>query len=204
MSDSHRTSPPITRRHLQVLALAAAVGLSGAPAHSAEGVTPISFNPLMTVSNTRLLMNGHGSRKKAYFWMYDLALYLPNKAYTAEKAVAMEGPKVLSFVARRDLPGGDLGRLFVKGMGQNASSEAMQRHVKDVTRLIEVFAGRPMLHPGDDFRMEYVPGKGTTFFITGQPQGEPVGDAEFFAMALNIWLGSDPADDKLKTALLGA
>lgn len=204
MASSHRTNHLITRRHLHVLAAAAAVGLGGSPARGAEGITPISFDPLMTVSNTRLLMNGHGSRKKAYFWMYDLALYLPSKAYTAEKAVAMEGPKVLSFVARRDLPGGDLGRLFVKGMGQNATPEAMQRHVKNVTRLIEVFAGKPMLHPGDDFRMEYVPGKGTTFFITGQAQGEPVGDAEFFAMALNIWLGRDPADDKLKAALLGS
>jgi hypothetical protein len=204
MTSSHLAHHRLTRRNLHVLAAAAAVGLSGLPARGAEGITPISFDPLMTVASTRLIMNGHGSRKKAYFWMYDLALYLPSKAYTAEKAVAMEGPKVLSFVARRDLPGGDLGRLFVKGMGQNATPDAMQRHVKNVTRLIEVFAGKPMLHPGDDFRMEYVPGKGTTFFITGQPQGEPVGDAEFFAMALNIWLGHDPADDKLKAALLGA
>lgn len=193
----------LTRRQLHVLAIATAAGWHTTSASGAEGVTPISFDPLMTVASTRLIMNGHGSRKKAYFWMYDLALYLPGKAYTAEKAMAMEGPKVLSFVARRDLPGGDLGRLFVKGMGQNTSADAMQRHVKDVTRLIEVFTGKSMLHPGDDFRMEYVPGKGTTFYILGEPQGAPVGDAEFFGMALGIWLGSDPADQKLKDALLG-
>jgi hypothetical protein len=51
--------------------------------------------------------------------------------------------------------------------------------------------------------MEYVPGKGTTFFIQGQPQGTPVGDAEFFSMVLRIWVGPVPADFKLKDALLG-
>ena len=41
------------------------------------------------------------------------------------------------------------------------------------------------------------------FFIAGQPQGTPVGDAEFFGMVLNIWVGDSPADYALKAALLG-
>ena len=51
--------------------------------------------------------------------------------------------------------------------------------------------------------MEFVPGKGTQFYITGKPQGDPVGDAEFFAMVLKIWFGPSPADNLLKDALLG-
>jgi hypothetical protein len=37
----------------------------------------------------------------------------------------------------------------------------------------------------------------------GKAQGEPVGDAEFFAMVLRIWVGTSPADAALKEALLG-
>jgi hypothetical protein len=50
--------------------------------------------------------------------------------------------------------------------------------------------------------MEYLPGKGTTFYIEGQPQGAPLGDAEYFGMVLRIWLGSVPVDHQLKEALL--
>jgi hypothetical protein len=35
-----------------------------------------------------------------------------------------------------------------------------------------------------------------------KPQGAAIGDAEFFAMILRIWLGPIPADYKLKDALL--
>lgn len=198
------STPRFTRRKLHMLALASALSWrSPAWAAADSSQAPTKYEPVLLLGKTKLLLNGHGSRKKAYFWMYDLALYLQSQATTAEQAVAMEGPKVLSFVARRELPGGDLGRLFVKGMGQNASADAMQRHVKNATRLIEIFSGKTTLKPGDDFRMEFQPGKGTTFYILGQAQGDPVGDAEFFAMALNIWLGPMPADEKLKQALLG-
>jgi hypothetical protein len=48
-----------------------------------------------------------------------------------------------------------------------------------------------------------VPGKGTTFYIAEKPQGAAIGDAEFFAMILRIWLGPVPVDFMLKDALLG-
>jgi hypothetical protein len=78
----------------------------------------------------------------------------------------------------------------------------VQKHAASSTRLIDIFSGRPKLGAGDSFAMEFVPGKGTTFFIVGQAQGAPVGDAEFFNMVLKIWVGSSPADWALKDALL--
>ena len=53
------------------------------------------------------------------------------------------------------------------------------------------------------FAMEFVPGKGTTFYILGKPQGAPVGDDEFFQMVMRIWVGDSPADSQLRDALLG-
>ena len=71
------------------------------------------------------------------------------------------------------------------------------------TRFIEIFSGKSKMMPGESFAMEFTPGRGTQFFITGQPQGEPVGDDEFFGMVLKIWVGASPADYGLKDALLG-
>jgi hypothetical protein len=66
-----------------------------------------------------------------------------------------------------------------------------------------VFSGRSKMLPGESFAMEFVPGKGTIFYILGKPQGNPVGDDEFFAMVLKIWFGESPADMQLRDALLG-
>jgi hypothetical protein len=79
----------------------------------------------------------------------------------------------------------------------------VQKHAIASARLIEVFSGKSKLLPGETFAMEFIPGKGTQFFITGKAQGEPVGDAEFFGMILKIWVGASPADNLLKDALLG-
>ncbi len=144
-----------------------------------------------------------GTRYKAIFRVYDMALYTPSKVTTPEALLALPGPKRLNFVALRDMPGTDLGLAFIKGLTSNSSPELVQKHTASSTRLIEIFSGKAKLVSGDTFAMEYIPGKGTTFYIQGQPQGAPVGDAEFFNMVLKIWVGPVPADFKLKDALLG-
>jgi len=166
-------------------------------------VAAAAFEPARTVQGSQLVLQGTGTRYRAIFKVYDMALYLPGKVRTAEEALATQGPVRLSFVALRDLPGTDLGLTFIKGLTANATPEQVRRHTPSSNRLIEIFSGRSKLVEGDAFAMEYVPGQGTTFFIQGEPQGAPVGDAEYFGMILRIWLGDAPADRKLKDALLG-
>lgn len=181
---------------LAALSLAAAGSVAAAP-------TSTKFEPSQTVQGTTLTLNGAGTRYRAIFKVYDMALYTQGKVGTPEALLALPGPKRLNFVALRDVPGTDLGLAFIKGLAANSPPELTQKHAASSTRLIEIFSGRPKLATGDSFAMEYLPGKGTTFYIVGQPQGAPVGDAEFFGMVLKIWVGSNPADFKLKDALLG-
>jgi len=155
------------------------------------------------VQGTALALNGAGTRFRAMFQVYDMALYTPRKVGTPEELTALPGPKLLRFTALRELPGTDLGLAFIKGLSANSPKELVFKHTASSNRLVEVFSGRSKLVAGDSFAMEFVPGKGTTFYITGQPQGAPVGDAEFFAMVLRIWVGPSPADHQLRDALLG-
>jgi len=189
-----------TGRHLL-----AAAGTAIALLHGAAFAAPTSthFEPTLQLQGTRLQLNGSGTRFRSIFKVYDMALYTTRKVGTPEELLALPGPKKLQFTALRELPGTDLGRLFVKGMSENSTREQSTRHTLSTTRLIEIFSGKSKLVPGDSFAMEYVPGKGTQFVIQGQPQGEPVGDAEFFGMVLGIWFGSSPVDRPLKDALLG-
>lgn len=171
--------------------------------NAAWAASSTRFEPAAQIAGTKLQLNGSGTRFKAIFKVYDMALYTPRKVGTVEELMALAGPKRLQFTALRELPGTDLGRLFLKGMSENASRDVYQKHTVSATRLIEIFSGRSKLAPGDSFAMDYLPGKGTQFFIAGLPQGEPVGDAEFFGLVLGIWFGPSPADRILKDALLG-
>ncbi|MGY4827210.1 chalcone isomerase family protein [Sphaerotilaceae bacterium SBD11-9] len=183
-------------RALLALTLALAVGASHA--------TPSTkFEPALQVAGTGLQLNGAGTRYKAIFKVYDMALYTTKKVNTPDALIALDGPKRLQFVALRELPGTDLGRLFIKGLSDNSPKETVQKHTLSSTRFIEIFSGKSKLMPGDTFAMEFLPGKGTQFYIQGQAQGAPVGDAEFFSMVLKIWVGPSPADANLRDALLG-
>jgi Chalcone isomerase-like len=170
---------------------------------SAMAASGTRFEPSAQIAGTKLQLNGTGTRFKAIFKVYDMALYTPRKVATVEELMALAGPKRLQFTALRELPGTDLGRMFLKSMSENAPREVYQKHTVSAMRLIEIFSGRSKLAPGDSFAMDYTPGMGTQFFIQGQPQGDPLGDAEFFSLVLGIWFGPQPADRTLKEALLG-
>lgn len=161
------------------------------------------FEATVDVQGTPLILNGSGTRFKAVFRVYDVALYTTKKVSTVQELLALPGPKRLQFTALRELPGTDLGRLFIRGLSENSPEALVRRHTTSTTRFIDIFSARPKLMPGDTFAMDFLPGKGTQFYIAGQPQGGPVGDDEFSAMVLKIWFGSSPADELLKQNLLG-
>jgi hypothetical protein len=196
----------LNREALSRRAVLAGVGALAASAWVAPAwaAPATAFASQAQVQGTTLALNGSGTRYKAgLFKVYDMGLYTARKVSSVPELLALPGPKRLQFVALRELPGTELGRLFLKGMGDNASKEKMTKHATSTTRLIEIFSGRSKLVPGDSFAMDFVPGKGTTFYIAGQPQGAAVGDDEFFALVLGIWFGENPADSQLRDALLG-
>jgi hypothetical protein len=185
---------------VSLLAVVLASALQGA---AFAAPTSTRFEPTAQVAGQKLQLNGAGTRFKAIFRVYDMALYTPRKVGTPAELMTLPGAKRLQFAALRELPGTDLGRLFMRGMVDNAPRELLQKHTVSTTRLIEIFSGRAKLVPGDTFAMDFIPGKGTQFFIQGQAQGEPIGDAEFFGLVLGIWFGESPADRGLEQNLLG-
>lgn len=174
--------------------LLAATGTSGAAT---------AFEKTTALAGSTLVMNGSGTRYKAIFKVYDMAMYLPATARTPEAVLALPGPKRVSFVAQRKVTGTDLGLAFMRGLKDNNPPELMRKHIPATSRLIEIFSGKSFVEEGHTFAMEFVPGKGTQFFIQGEAQGQPIDDAEFFQMILRIWLGNDPVDMRLKEGLLG-
>ena len=97
----------------------------------------------------------------------------------------------------------ELGKLFTRGMQDNAPRETFSKSIPGTLRMADIFSARKKLVAGDSFSVDYVPGVGTSVLVNGKAQDEPVREPEFFTAMLSIWLGPNPPDDALKAALLG-
>jgi len=166
-------------------------------------VSGVKFNHGVSLGGSALQLNGAGTRYKTVIKVYAAALYLQAKADTPEAVLAAPGPKRMQVVMLRDIDANELGKLFTRGMEDNSTREEFGRTIAGTLRLADMFAARKKLLTGEQFTVDYLPGRGTVIGINGQPQGEPVKEPEFFNALMRIWLGKSPADALLKNALLG-
>ena len=103
----------------------------------------------------------------------------------------------------RDIDSNELGKAFTKGFEENALKGEMSKLIPGLVRMGQVFADQKKLIAGDSFTTDWIPGTGTVITVKGKVQGEPFKEPEFFNALMRIWLGSNPADWKLKETLLG-
>ena len=173
-------------------ALAQPVTVAGTPYPSAA-----------QVQGSALVLNGAGVRYKTVFQVYTAGLYLEKKAGSLQEVVAQPGAKHLAITILRDIDSRELGKLFSRGMEDNMDRATFSKLAPSVLRMGQIFSDHKKLLVGDPFSIDWVPGTGTIITVKGQPQGEPFPEPEFFRALLGIWLGPQPADWKLKDALLG-
>jgi len=155
------------------------------------------------LGSTPLVLNGAGVRYKAIFKVYTAGLYLTKKANTTEAVLATPGPKRMHIVMLRDINASELGKLFTRGMEDNAPREEFSKSVAGTLKMSELFFQKKKLSAGDSFSVDWTPGVGTVIMINGKPSIDPIKEPEFFSALVKIWLGQSPADSMLKDALLG-
>lgn len=189
-------------RRLFLAALMALALPLGALAQNVE-LSGVKYEGQAELGGQKLVLNGAGIRYKAIFKVYTAGLYLKDKAGTPDAVYSTAGPKRLSIHMLREIDANELGKLFTKGMQENASPEDFSKSIPGVMRIAEVFAAKKKLTSGEGFTIDYIPGQGTQVSVNGKPQGEPIKEPEFFTTLMRIWLGKNPADNQLKDALLG-
>lgn len=177
---------------LSMSALAAQVDVSG-----------VKLEDSVDVRGTKLVLNGAGVRYRAVFKVYVGALYVGKKVSTPEEFYAATGPKRMSITMLRDIDSNELGKAFTKGFEENAPKGEMSKLIPGLVRMGQVFADQKKLAAGDTFTTDWIPGTGTVITVKGKVQGEPFKEPEFFNALMRIWLGNNPADWKLKDALMG-
>jgi hypothetical protein len=190
---------------LRHLALAAALTAAGA-AFAETTVSGIKYEDTNDVKGAKVQLNGAGVRYKAVFKVYTAGLYLSKKAGTPEEALASPGAKRVSITMLRDIDSSELGKLFSRGIEDNMDKAAFSKLIPGVVRMSQVFTDCKKLNAGDSFFVDWIPGTGTVITVNTPkcPQNiEPFKEPEFFNALLRIWLGPNPADWKLKDAMLG-
>jgi hypothetical protein len=183
--------------------LAAAALVLASSAFAQVTVSGVKYEETSDLRGNKLQLNGAGVRYKAIFKVYAAGLYLPKKAHTTEEVLAMPGAKRMSITMLREIDSSELGKLFSRGIEDNMDKTAFSKLIPGVLRMGQIFSEHKKLNPGDSFAIDWIPGTGTLVVVKGVQQGEPFKEPEFFNAMLRIWLGPNPADWKLKEALLG-
>jgi Chalcone isomerase-like len=166
-------------------------------------VAGVKLEDTIDVRGSKLVLNGAGVRYKAVFKVYAAGLYLGKKAGTTDDVLAAPGTKRMTITMLRDIDSAELGKLFSRGMEDNMDKAAFSKLIPGVLRMSEVFSNHKKLLAGENFIVDWVPGTGTVLTVKGKIEGEPFKEPEFFNALMRIWLGPNPADWKLKDALLG-
>ena len=186
--------------------LAASVTLllsSAAWAQNTVEIAGVRYPPTMPLGGNVLQLNGAGIRYKFVIKVYTAGLYLGGKAGTTDAVLAAPGSKRMHVVMLRDIDANELGKLFTRGMEDNAPKGEFSKFIPGTIKLADIFSQQKKLKAGDSFDVDFVPGVGTTVLVNGKPTADPIKEPEFFGALLRIWLGNKPADSTLKDQLLG-
>ena len=184
-------------------ALPSAAATLTAPSVPTTDVSGVKFDNTLDLRGSKLQLNGAGVRYKAVFKVYAAGLYLGKKSSTPEEVLSQTSNRRIQVVMLRDIDAGELGKLFSRGVEDNMPKSDFSRVVPALLRMSQMFSDYKQLKTGDVFTIDWVNGVGTIISIKGKPYGEPFKEPEFFNALLSIWLGKQPADWKLKDALLG-
>ena len=150
----------------------------------------------------KLVLNGAGMRKRAFFDVYVIGLYLPEKKSAAADAIGATGPKRVLIHMMRDVDADQFSGALSDGMKDNLTEAEMKGFEPRIKQLSAIMAGMKEAKKGMRITLDWTPG-GTAVTVDGRPAGAPIAGEDFYQALLKIWLGERPVQADLKRALLG-
>lgn len=162
-----------------------------------EGVT---LPATLSKGKTTLVLNGAGVREKYFKGLYVGGLYLKEKSTDASKILNSNEPVgvriqvISSLVSSKKME-----ESIREGFQKSTSGNTGQ--IKDkVENFIGLF--REEIKVGDVFDIVYQPSDGVRIFKNNKDKGTIQGQ-DFRNALFGIWIGNKPADDDLKSSMLG-
>jgi hypothetical protein len=154
----------------------------------------------LKLGKIELRQNGSGYRKKGPLTLYESGLYLQQPSHDANAIIAADAAMAI----RIEITSG-----FVsQQMMVNALDEGFRNATGGNTAALEAQIGEfrkcfgDSISKGDVFVLSYIPGAGILVHKNSRQKGLIAG-ADFKQAVFGIWLSSRPADESLKSAMLG-
>ncbi len=167
-------------------------------AQNGRSIAGVTFDQKLKVKEDYLNFNGCGLREKYTIDLYVAALYLKRPSLDGSAIINANETQAIKIViisnkVTRDKFNESVKEGFEKSTVGEASSD-------QITQFKSYFSEPFNLN--DEILLIYVPGKGVAVTINGKYKGLVEG-LEFKKALFGIWLGDDPASNKLKKGMLG-
>jgi hypothetical protein len=185
------------------LSLAAAAFLLALPGLAAVEVAGVKFEDKAKLGAAEPQLNGAGLRSRAFFKVYAIGLYLPEKKSTTDAVLALNGAKRLHIVTLRELTAEQFADALISSLEKNHSEAELAPLKARVEEFRAAILALVSVGKGAVVTLDYLPESGTRLSVGGQARGKDIAGEDFYRALLKIWLGSKPAQDDLKELLLG-
>jgi len=155
------------------------------------------------LASAELILNGAGLRKRAFFQVYAIGLYLPEKKSVSTEVIAATGPKRVAIHMLRDVEADQFSGALADGIKDNHPEAEATKLEPRVKQLAAIMRDMKEAKHGMRITLDWLPGAGTQVTVQGKPAGAPIPGEDFYNALLRIWLGDKPVQLDLKKALLG-
>lgn len=184
--------------------LAAALLLAlSLPALAALEVAGVKFEDKVKVGAGDTVINGAGLRNRAFFKVYALGLYLPQKASTTADVLAAKGVKRIAIVTLRDLTAEQFVDALIEALKKNHDEATLKTLQPRIDQFRSTMLGIGNAPEKSVVNLDWLPDTGTRLSFNGAQKGSDIPGEDFYRALLRIWLGDNPAQDDLKEKLLG-
>ncbi|HEX5278075.1 MAG TPA: chalcone isomerase family protein [Fluviicoccus sp.] len=175
--------------------------LASSPALALD-VEGVRLPDTVRVSGQSMFLNGAGVRSKFFIKVYVAALYLSERVASPEAVVVSRKARRMELHMLRDMQASAIYEALMKGLKDNATAAEMTRINAQLARLKQAMNSIGGVREGDIIQFDFLPGVGTVVRIGGDVRDTIEGE-DLSRALLKIWLGPEPVQDDLKSALMG-
>lgn len=169
------------------------------PVHAAN-VAGVKLEDTTVVEGTPLVLNGAGVRTRMFVKVYVAALYTPQKSKQASSVVQVTAPRRVVLWMMRGVDAETLSEAMEEGVRNNSSATELAGVKPGLDDLTSQMRKLGKLNEADLVVLDLV-SNGVRVSVNGKPVAH-VTSASLASAVLRIWLGEQPVDGSLKTALL--
>lgn len=171
-------------------------------AAGAAEVAGVKIDDKTRVGSSELVLNGAGLRKRLFFQVYAMGLYVQQKTADAAALVDQPGPKRVSIHMLRDVSADAFSEALAEGIRNNHTDAEVKALEPRLKELGAIMADVGEAKKGMAINLDWT-GSETQVMVQGKTVGKAIAGQDFYKALLRVWLGDKPAQDDLKKALLG-